>query len=152
MNLLGNMSIEAFKSQYPYLYYPDLGGDSTIKSDLEYITHHWADLSFDPWEESYAFGHFFNSIAQREALTIGAKLARKLDDPGAADWYDLHVKEINNHLKLFWNQDDTYIRCTVGHEHGVEWKTNNLDTSVIIAVLFANSTSPEDPYSISTAI
>ena len=152
MNLLGNMSVEAFKSQYPYLYYPDLGGDSTIKSDLEYITHHWADLSFDPWEESYAFGHFFNSIAQREALTIGAKLARKLDDPGAADWYDLHVKEINNHLKLFWNQDDSYIRCTVGHEHGVEWKTNNLDTSVIIAVLFANSTSPEDPYSICTAI
>ena len=34
-------------------------------------------VRFDPWEESFAYAHFFNTIAFREALSLGAQLARR---------------------------------------------------------------------------
>ena len=138
------MSAEDFKSTYPYLYDPNLSGNSVIKADLEYISHYWHELSFDPWEESYAYGHFFNLVAMREALVAGIALSRKLDDPLAADWYQTHVDEMNNHLQEFWSTEDRFIKSTLGHERGVEWKTKNLDTAVITASLLANSTPSGD--------
>jgi glucoamylase len=138
------MSSDEFKSNYPYLYDPDLSGESVIKSDLEYISHNWQDLSFDPWEESFAYGHFFNIVAMREALAIGIELARKLDDTLAADWYEIHLDEMSTYLQEFWSPEGGYIKSTLGHERGVEWKTKNLDTAVIIASLLRNSTNSDD--------
>jgi glucoamylase len=148
MNLLEEISVEEFKSKYAYLYESFLPSNSTIKADLEYISNHWTELSYDPWEESYAYGQFFNTIALREALSIGAKLARKLGDDGAAEWYELQLTEIKGYLDEFWDSNDGYIKSSIGHQHGVEWKKKNLDTSVLIAVLFANSSSASDPYSL----
>lgn len=150
MNLLDTTSVEEFKSTYAYLYEFSLPANSTIKADLEYISNHWTELSYDPWEESYAYGQFFNTIAFREALSLGARLARKLGDDGAADWYDLQLTEVKEFLHDFWDANDGYIKSSIGHQSGVEWKTKNLDTSVLIAVLFANSSTDSDPYSIRT--
>jgi glucoamylase len=142
------MSVEEFKAKYPILYESSLPATSTIKADLEYISHHWTDLSYDPWEESFADGQFFNTIAVREALSHGIILSQKLGDDGAAEWYKLQVKEVEEFLDNFWDSKDTYIKSTIGHHRGVEWKKKNLDTSVLIAVLFANSSLEHDPYSL----
>jgi hypothetical protein len=150
MNLLETMSVEEFTSKYAYLYESFLPPNSTIKADLEYISNHWTELSYDPWEESYAYGQFFNTIAFREALSIGAKLARKLGDDGAAEWYELQLTEVIEYLDDFWDPNDEYIKSSIGHQSGVEWKNKNLDTSVLIAILFANSSSKSDPYSLCT--
>jgi glucoamylase len=143
------MSPDEFKLAYPYLYDPSLSSDSVIKSDLEYISHHWQDLSFDPWEESYAYGHYFNIIAMREALAVGIELSQKLDDPGAADWYQIHLDEMSNYLQEFWSPEEGFIKSTLDHQRGVEWKTKNLDTAVMIATLLANATTPKDISSLS---
>ena len=45
-----------------------------IKGDLEYVSHHWQQTSFDVWEEVKAH-HFDTETAQREALLEGAWLA-----------------------------------------------------------------------------
>ena len=150
INLLETMSVEEFKSKYSYLYESILPANSTIKADLEYISNHWTGLSYDPWEESYAYGQFFNTIAFREALSIGAKLARRLGDDGAAEWYELQLDEVMEYLDDFWDSNDGYIKSSIGHQSGVEWKKKNLDTSVLIAVLFANSSTDSDPYSLRT--
>ena len=144
------MSVEEFKSEYAYLYESSLPTNSTIKADLEYISNHWMELSYDPWEELYAYGQFFNTIAFREALALGGKLARKLGDDGAADWYELQLTEVGEFLDGFWDSNDGYIKSSIGHQSGVEWKKKNLDTSVLIAVLFANSSIEADPYSLRT--
>jgi glucoamylase len=152
LHLLETMSVKEFNAEYSHLYESRMPADSVIKADLEYISHHWPDLSYDPWEESYAYGHLFNTMAAREALTLGAQLARKLDDGGAADWYELQLPEINEFLDEFWDPRDGWIKSSIKHERGVEWKTSNLDTAVLIAVLFSNSTDHTDPYPICTPL
>jgi glucoamylase len=142
------MSVEEFKSEYSFLYASILPSNSTIKNDLEYVSNHWSEYSYDPWEETYGSGQFFNTIAFREALSAGAKLADKLDDKSAAEWYRLQLSEVDELLESFWDPEVGYIKSTVGHSGGVEWKIKHLDSSVLIAVLFANSTDANDPYSI----
>jgi glucoamylase len=150
LHLLETLSVEEFNAEFNHLYEARMPADSVIKADLEYISHHWSDLSYDPWEESYAYGHLFNMMAAREALTLGAQLARKLGDGGAADWYELQLPEINEFLDEFWDRSDGWIKSSIKHQRGVEWKTSQLDTAVLIAVLFSNSTDDTDPYPICT--
>jgi GH15 family glucan-1,4-alpha-glucosidase len=145
------MSEEQFKEDYAFLYQAQPKQNSTIKADLEYISWHWPDRSFDPWEESFAYAHFFNTIAFREALSLGAQLARRLGDEHAADWYEIHLIEVKFLLEDFWDPKDGYIKSTYMHQGGVEWKTKNLDTAVLIAVMLANSTAKDDPFSIGTS-
>jgi hypothetical protein len=150
--LLETIAVDQFRSEFAFLYQPYPRNNSTIKADLEYISWHWPELSFDPWEESFAYGHFFNTMAFREALTFGSKLARYLDDEAAATWYDSQLSEVKSFLEDFWDAKDRYIKSTINHKSGVEWKTKNLDTAVLIAVLFANSTVEDDPFSISNLL
>jgi glucoamylase len=148
MHLLKSTSADEFLNSYPFLYAASLPANSTIKADLEYISNHWSDYNYDPWEESYAEGHFFNIIMTREALRVGAKLARQLNDHGAADWYELQVSGMNEFAGRFWHEEDGYIKSCIRHERGVEWKIKHLDSAVLIAVLFGNSSIEDDPYSI----
>jgi glucoamylase len=142
------MSIEEFKSQYSFLYDAVLPSNSTIKNDLEYVSNHWTEHSYDPWEECYGSGQFFNTIAFKAALSSGAKLAQKLNDPNTAEWYTLQLTEIDKFLESFWDPETEYIKSTIGYSKGVEWKKRHLDSSILIAVLLANSTAHDDPYSI----
>src|SRR5271155_853818 len=152
MHLLQSMSAEEFVAIFPFLYNPSLPANSTIKADLEYISNHWPDFNYDTWEESGAMGHFFNLILTKEALATGGRLARHLNDPVAAQWYELQLPEVTEYLERFWYEKDGYIKSSIDHQRGVEWKTKNLDSAVLISVLFANSSRDEDPYSISSPL
>src|SRR5581483_6044551 len=84
------------------LYDGKMPTDSVIKTDLEYVSHHWSDPSCDLWEE-VAGDHFYTRMAQRRALLDGAGLADRLNDPGAASWYRLQAGQIESSLQSFWN-------------------------------------------------
>ncbi len=68
------------------LYDSKLPSASVIKNDLEYLSHHIDQSSFDVWEEVRGF-NFFTMLAQHQALERGAQLAAYLGDKGAANWY-----------------------------------------------------------------
>lgn len=112
----------------------DGSNHSPIKTDLEYISHYWREASFDLWEEVLG-DHFYTRMVQRRALRLGARLARKLGDPGAADWYEKQSLEIERSLEKFWDPKLGYVKATLHHRGGLDYKTQNLDVAVILGAL-----------------
>ena len=113
----------------------------TIKMDLEYIAHHWQEKNYDLWEEVYG-NHFFTEMVQQNALIEGAKLAKLLDDPNAADYYQLQAQQIDTHLEKFIDHQNHVIRATLPPHPGPQ-KTLELDSAVLLGVLLSN---PKDQH------
>ena len=115
-----------------------LPSQSVVKIDLEFISHHWKELSFDLWEETYG-GHFYTRLAQRRALLEGAFLAERLNDPQAARWYRSAAEGLSRELERHWDSRAEMIRASLdvtGVGHRVqETKPSGLDTAVILAVI-----------------
>lgn len=107
---------------------------SVIKRDLEFVSHHWRDSSFDLWEEVEG-DHFYTRMVQRRALVEGASLALTLGDAGAAAWYTGQAQEIEKDLLHFWDEKRGYITVTRNRLAGVDYKNSLLDTAVILALL-----------------
>jgi glucoamylase len=113
------------------LYDARIPAETVIKADLEYVSHHWREKSFDVWEE--VFGqHFYTRMVQRRSLIQGADLADRLGDGAAASWYRSQAREIEGELLNHW--DGQIIRAT---RDGGEFKASGLDTAVILGVLHA---------------
>lgn len=135
------------------LYDSRLPTHSVIKTDLEYISHHAFEKSFDVWEEVKG-DHFFTRMVIRRALVEGAKLARTLSDPGAADWYEERAQIMSREIESHWDAQEQVIQPTLGQTEGADYKTSGIDTAVILGVLhgYANDGffAPEDPRVIAT--
>ena len=116
------------------LYNPSFPANSPIKKDLEYISHHWKDPSFDLWEEEQGT-HFYTLMVIRRALLEGAVLAERMHDTNAAHWYYLQGKQVELELENFWNDEKGYITATINHIGGINYKYSNLDTAVILGLL-----------------
>ncbi|KAN0061885.1 hypothetical protein ACQY0O_005879 [Thecaphora frezii] len=123
------------------LYKPALNGGSVIKTDLEYVSNHWQDDTFDLWEEVRG-KHFFNLAVSRRALLDGAKFATSVNDPGAADWYNKQAASIKSTIQSFWNAGSGYVTAYqgVGGRSGLDcavllgalrgWDTTSLAAAV----------------------
>ncbi|MHC4774400.1 MAG: glycoside hydrolase family 15 protein [Planctomycetota bacterium] len=137
------------------LYSAVLPPQSVIKADLEYVSHHWRDPCFDYWEEERAT-HFATRMAQRRALLDGAELAQRLNDPKAAPWYRQQAAFIGAELELHWDVDARYLRQSIIHVGGYDYKTSGLDVAVILGALHANvpgrSFSVSDDFMLATAV
>tara|TARA_B100001248_G_scaffold262731_2_gene261842 strand:- start:11888 stop:13120 length:1233 start_codon:yes stop_codon:yes gene_type:complete len=116
-----------------YLYANRLPAQGVIKKDLEYVSHNWYHHDFDLWEEVKGH-HFYTRMVQRTALVLGAHLARKLNDEGAARWYLEQAKIINEKLDAHYSKEKGYILTTLDRVGGLDYKYSNLDASVILAV------------------
>lgn len=108
-----------------------------IKRDLEYTAHHWQEQNFDLWEEVYGH-HFFTAMVQRKALIEGAKLARLLKDPSAAEYYELQSQKLEQRLLRHIHAEDGLIQATLPPHPGPE-KTQELDSAIILAVLMGHA-------------
>ncbi|SPO29368.1 related to Glucoamylase precursor [Ustilago trichophora] len=111
------------------LYKSDLNGGSIIKTDLEWVSHHWQDSSFDLWEEVQGT-HFFTLMVQYRALIDGAKFATSMNDPGAATYYNQQAAAIKSKLQTFWDSTNGYIQAY----QGVSGRSG-LDCSVMLGAL-----------------
>ncbi|MBN9230703.1 MAG: glucoamylase [Legionella sp. 40-6] len=104
-----------------------------IKTDLEYIAHHWSDPNFDLWEESYGH-HFFTSMVQQKALVDGAALARRMHDNAAAAYYEYQASLISLRLHQHLNPTTHTILATLPLHSGPQ-KPMELDSAIILGVL-----------------
>ncbi|SIO26811.1 Astacin (Peptidase family M12A) [Singulisphaera sp. GP187] len=136
------------------LYDGRLPSNSVIKRDLEYVSHNWQRPSVDLWEEVYGH-HFYTRIAQRRGLREGAKLASRLGDQAAAEWYSAKAAELERALQDHWQSDRGYLIATFDQQ-GKDYKTSNLDVSIVLGVLHTRSPndgflSPTNDHVLSTA-
>lgn len=114
----------------------ELYGDANggIKAGLEYVSHRWQNTSFDVWEEVKA-RHFDTAMAQRFSMLEGAWLARKLGDPGAADWYEKQARGIEAQLARHWDPARGYLVTALDRDEGLDYKSSGLDAAVILAAI-----------------
>jgi glucoamylase len=135
------------------LYDGKLPTSSVIKADLEYVSKHWRETSFDLWEEVRGL-HFYTQMVQRRSLIEGAALARQLGDDGAADWYARQSREMESSISEFWNGNLKVIVPTRHRDAGIDYKNSGLDSAVVLGVLHALGTdrffSPSDPRVVAT--
>lgn len=120
------------------LYDPRLPANSVIKTDLEYVAHHWRQTSFDVWEESSGM-HFFTLLFQRRSLVLGAELAELLHDAGAAAFYREQAQAMENVIRRHWDAGRGYLLVTLNRDAGIDYKHSGLDSAVLIAALRAEN-------------
>ncbi|SJX64326.1 related to Glucoamylase precursor [Sporisorium reilianum f. sp. reilianum] len=111
------------------LYKSDLSAGSVIKTDLEYVAHHWQDTSFDLWEEVQG-SHFFTLMVQYRSMVDGAKFATAMNDAGAASYYNQQAAAIKSKLQTFWDASNGFIQAY----QGVSGR-NGIDCSVLLGAL-----------------
>ncbi|KTC86654.1 glycoside hydrolase family 15 protein [Legionella brunensis] len=125
-----------------------------IKIDLEYVAHHWQDKNYDLWEEVYG-DHFFTAMVQRKALLEGAILARKLNEPSTAAFYEVQARLIEERLQQHVNSNKAIIQASLAPHPGPQ-KTDELDSAVMLAILLGNTSdtpfAPDNTYVKNTAI
>lgn len=130
-SLWNSKKAEEFFGQF---YTAELPPRSVIKADLEYVSHYWNESSFDLWEEVEGL-HFFNLMVSARSLREGSELARLLEDPGAAEWYEEQADYIETLLGKFWN-------AKKGHLVETLWsKRTGLDCGLLLGSLHALPTS-----------
>ncbi|KYG11127.1 hypothetical protein BE21_08580 [Sorangium cellulosum] len=123
------------------LYDARLPTDSVIKTDLEYISHHWREPCFDLWEEVWGH-HFFTRLLARTALVEGAALATRLEDAGAARWYLEQSRALGDELLLHWDPGRNHLVATLDQD-GQPSPRSGLDSSIIIATLGGYATEED---------
>ncbi len=126
-----------------YLYTNHLPAQSVIKADLEYVSHEWQNPCVDLWEERWGH-HFYTHMVQRKALVDGAKLARRLGDNGAAEWYEKQAEALREELNKYKSEEKGIIIPT---RDGNDSRPSQLDTSIILATL--HGYADDDVFSVS---
>lgn len=118
-------------------YVKDLAANSPVKTDLEFVAHHWKDSSADLWEETFG-NHFYTRLVQRRALLDGAELAKSQNDNEAAKYYQDQATEIEKGMDAFWDNGKKYLVVTLNQNGGLDYKTSGLDTAILLASLHAD--------------
>lgn len=118
------------------LYRPEFPANTVIKSDLEFVSHHWWDKSYDIWEE--VSGHqFYTRLVQRRSLLEGALLAERLGDGVASYWYRKQAGLLEEQIAKHSANLRGLIVPTLERNSGIDYKYSDLDSSVILAILHA---------------
>lgn len=139
--------LKAFNATHPALWTADgqnpfadlyggsLPSNSTIKADMEYVSHFWQESGFDLWEEVDGM-HFFTAIVQLRALREGAELARTFNDFGASRWYHDQAELLENTLlPKFWDESKGHLVETLDSSR------SGLDCGLLLGSLHGTQTS-----------
>lgn len=103
--------------------------NSILKADLEYTANGWKNPNFNAWEEVKGL-HLFTMSAQTKAMRGGAKLARALGDPGAAEWYEKQDKELSSFLGNFFSPVVQHLNATLDAAN-----RTGLDCEILLSAL-----------------
>ena len=113
---------------------------SIIKKDLEYVASQWRKTSFELWEEVKGH-HFHTRMVQYRALKDGSELARVLNDSKAADGYSAQAFEMEAELARHWNFSKRILVSTLDRDEGLDYKSSELDSSVVLGVLHGHTSN-----------
>jgi glucoamylase len=116
------------------LYFGILPASTPIKKDLEYVSHHWSEENFDPWEEEMGM-HFYNLLIQHTALQEGSKLAFELGDFGAASFYQDESDKIGNFIKKNFLDQNIGIVASRFVVKPLGYKNSGIDVAPLLALI-----------------
>lgn len=123
-----------------------------IKKDVEFVKNNWRSPSCDLWEEVDG-DHFYTRMTQRRALIDAAAFSSELKQDATDLLSEAHA--IQNELIQHWDEQRGYLVATLHRTGGLDYKTSNLDASIILAVLHGhtndNFMSYLDPQVLQTA-
>ena len=112
------------------------GMKNAILADLEYTVYHWRDQGYDLWEEVRG-QHFYNALVQQRALVAGAAFVNTYGVPGDAPRYLAEAAALEAQLARFWDPGRGYFVETINRSGGLDYKSSNLDSGVVLASLHA---------------
>ncbi len=87
---------------------------------------------------------FYTRMVQRSSLIHGADIARKMNDPLAADWYEFQALQISLSLEHHWSEAKGYIVSGLKNSQDIR---SGLDISIILGVIHSSklpSFAPDD--------
>ncbi|KAL7746212.1 hypothetical protein RI367_008417 [Sorochytrium milnesiophthora] len=128
------------------IYRAELPAHTVVKRDLEMVTRNFDKPSFDLWEEVQG-QHFYTVMVQHQALVEGSQLARLMNDSQAADYYEVQAEEVAGLVKQHAARctgPNPHIITTLHRTAGIDYKTEELDVAVILAVLHTRNSTLYD--------
>lgn len=132
------------------LYAGEFPATTIIKRDLEYVAHNWMNASYDPWEEIEGT-NFYTLRVQRKAMIVGADLANKMNDGGAAVYYQQQATQIEQAIEeQLEDYGNGLLVPTANRVAGIDYKTSNMDASTILGVLHGQTAN--DPLPVSSEL
>ena len=105
-----------------------------LVANLDYTAYHWHDSGYDLWEEIKG-QHFYNGMAQRRALLSGAEWMQQIGQRDTADFYFRQAAALTVQLQRFWDGNRGYLQATLERSGGLDYKSSNLDTAIVLAAL-----------------
>jgi glucoamylase len=102
-----------------------------VEADLAFTYRHWAEPSFDIWEEELGH-HYYTRLVQYAALADGAKWLDERGQFGQAQAYMAASHEISQHLDRYWVAARGFYISRIEVMAGIPGK--ELDIATILAV------------------
>lgn len=83
-----------------------------INLDLQWISSHWNQSSWDLWWPPVWGGSYWTASLQYRALLSGARLGRNIGRGDSASAYESHARMILDYLQTFWNEEEGFMTET----------------------------------------
>ncbi|KAI0267066.1 Six-hairpin glycosidase-like protein [Gloeopeniophorella convolvens] len=83
-----------------------------INLDLQWISSHWNQSSWDLWWPPVWGGSYWTASLQYRALRGGARLGRKIGRELNVVEYDAHASMVLDYMQTFWNDKEEFMTET----------------------------------------
>ncbi|KAI9431007.1 Six-hairpin glycosidase-like protein [Lactarius psammicola] len=83
-----------------------------INLDLQWISSHWNESSWDLWWPPVWGGSYWTASLQYRALRGGARLGRAIGRDDNSIEYDAHAAMILEYIQTFWNDKEEFMTET----------------------------------------
>ncbi|KAI0062578.1 Six-hairpin glycosidase [Artomyces pyxidatus] len=83
-----------------------------INLDLQWISLHWNQSSWDLWWPPVWGGSYWTSSLQYRALRAGARLGRRIGRPENVVEYDSKASMVLDYMQTFWNPEKNFMSET----------------------------------------
>ncbi|KAI0250155.1 Six-hairpin glycosidase-like protein [Lactifluus subvellereus] len=83
-----------------------------INLDLQWISSHWNESSWDLWWPPVWGGSYWTASLQYRALRGGARLGRAIGRNNDVEEYDAHASMLLDYMQTFWNDKEGFMTET----------------------------------------
>ncbi|KAF8473009.1 Six-hairpin glycosidase-like protein [Russula ochroleuca] len=83
-----------------------------INLDLQWISSHWNQSSWDLWWPPVWGGSYWTASLQYRALRGGARLGRAIGRDNNVAEYDAHAAMVLDYMQTFWNEKEEFMTET----------------------------------------